>query len=191
MNKIIGILGFQGAFYEHKNILDELKINNIIVKTVLDLDKINALIIPGGESTVMSKFILEQELLIPLNKFILENQRPVLGTCAGAILLSKMILDKNDLKQGLIPAIDIVTERNSYGSQINSFIKNIKLDKIGNFNCIFIRAPAFVKINDPECTILGYDNGNPIMIKKNNILLCTFHPELESTEIHEYFVNNF
>ena len=114
-----------------------------------------------------------------------------MGTCAGAILLSNIILDKNELKQGLIPAIDIVTERNSYGSQIHSFIKNIKLDKIGNFNCIFIRAPQFKQINDSNCKILGYDNNNPVMVRKDNILLCTFHPELENTQIHEYFINNF
>ena len=87
-----------------------------------------------------------------MKNFILKEKRPVTGTCAGAILLSKIILDKNKLKQGLIPAINLVTERNSYGSQINSFIKNIKLD---------------------------------------NILLCTFHPELEDTKIHEYFISNF
>jgi len=191
MNKIIGILGFQGAFFEHKNILDQLKISNLIVKTNDDLKKIDYLIIPGGESTVMTKFIIQQDLLKPLKQFILKDKRPVMGTCAGAILLSKIILDKNDLKIGLIPGIDVVTERNSYGSQIDSFIKNIKLDKIGNFNCIFIRAPKFKEIYDSECKILGYDNGNPIMIKKNNILLCTFHPELENTQVHEYFINNF
>ena len=150
--KIIGILGFQGAFFEHKKILDQLKVYNIIVKTTNDIKKIDALIIPGGESTVISKFIIKQNLLNELKNFILEKKRPVMGTCAGAILLSTSILDKNELKQGLIPAINLVTERNSYGSQINSFIKNIKLD---------------------------------------NILLCTFHPELEDTKIHEYFISNF
>jgi 5'-phosphate synthase pdxT subunit len=191
MNKILGILGFQGAFFEHKNILDKIKINSLIVKTNKDLKNIDALIIPGGESTVMTKFIIQQDLLNPLKKFILKDKKPVMGTCAGAILLSKVILDKNELKQGLIPAINLVTERNSYGSQINSFIKNIKLDKIGNFNCIFIRAPLFKQINDSSCEILGYDNNNPIMIRKDNILLCTFHPELENTKIHEYFISNF
>lgn len=189
--KIIGILGFQGAFYEHKKILDQLKVTNFIVKTSNDLKNVNSLIIPGGESTVISKFIIKQNLLDELKNFILEKKRPVMGTCAGAILLSKMIFDKNELKQGLIPAIDIVTERNSYGSQIHSFIKNIKLNKIGNFNCIFIRAPQFKQINDSSCEILGYDNNNPIMIRKDNILLCTFHPELEDIKIHEYFINNF
>ena len=189
--KIVGILGFQGAFFEHKKILDHLEINNFIVKSSNDLKNVNSLIIPGGESTVISKFIIKQGLLNELKEYILEKKRPVMGTCAGAILLSKMILDKNELKQGLIPAIDIVTERNSYGSQIHSFIKNIKFNKIGNFNCIFIRAPQFKQINDSNCEILGYDNDNPIMIRKNNILLCTFHPELENTQIHEYFINNF
>ena len=191
MNKIIGILGFQGAFFEHKNILDQLKVSNLIVKTNDDLKKIDYLIIPGGESTVMTKFIIQQDLLKPLKQFILKDKRPVMGTCAGAILLSKIILDKNDLKMGLISGIVVVTERNSYGSQIDSFIKNIKLDKIGNFNCIFIRAPKFKEIYDSECKILGYDNGNPIMIKKNNILLCTFHHEWEKSKIHEYFINCF
>jgi 5'-phosphate synthase pdxT subunit len=191
MNKIIGILGFQGAFFEHKNILDKLKINNLIVKTNEDLKMVDYLIIPGGESTVMTKFINEQNLLIQLKEFIFEKKKPVMGTCAGAILLSKMILDKNELKQGLIPAIDVVTERNSYGSQIDSFIKKIKLNKIGDFNCIFIRAPKIKEINDSECEVLGYYNGNPIILRKNNILLCTFHPELENSKIHEYFINSF
>ena len=191
MNKIIGVLGFQGAFFEHKNILDELNVKHLIIKNSNDLKKIDYLIIPGGESTVIAKFINEQKLLFPLRDFILKEKKPVMGTCAGAILLSNTIINKNVSENGLIPAVNIVTERNSYGSQIDSFIKNIKLDEIGYFNCIFIRAPQFKDIKDPHCQILGYYNNMPIMIKKDNILLCTFHPELENTLIHEYFLNNF
>ena len=189
MKYLIGILGFQGAFIEHKNILDKINIQNLIVKTEDDLNKIDALIIPGGESSVMIKFINNQNLLIPLKKFILEDKKFVMGTCAGAIILSKFVINNNELTSGIIPAVDLVIERNSYGSQFDSFIKNINLKSIGNFNCIFIRAPKIISINDDNLEILGYDNNNPIIIKKHNILLCTFHPELEDTTIHKYFIN--
>ena len=189
MNYLIGILGFQGAFIEHKNILDKINVRNIIVKTKHDLDKVDALIIPGGESSVMIKFINSQNLKDPLEKFIIQDNKYVMGTCAGAIILSKFIISNNKISDGIIPALDIVIERNSYGSQYDSFIKKEKLKNIGDFNCIFIRAPKIVKLNDNKCEILGYNNNNPIFLKKNNIIICTFHPELEDTNIHEYFVN--
>ena len=194
MNILVGILGLQGSYLEHQSILHKMKINTIILKYPKDIEKITHLIIPGGESTTISNFILQQGFLEPLKKFILIEKKPVLGTCAGAILLSKQVIWNNNTTMGLIPAVNINIQRNAYGSQVESFQEIINLKYIGDFNCIFIRAPKIIplenaKNNDYE--ILGTKDKNPIMIKRKNILLCTFHPELESSQIHEYFLQSF
>ena len=185
---IIGILGFQGDFLEHQQILNQLGVKTIIIKNKIDLEKIDGLIIPGGESTTIKRFIEKKNMLKPLKKFILEDKKYVMGTCAGAIILSKKTVSKGQIVDGIIPAMDIVTERNSYGSQINSFIKTIKLKEIGEYNCIFIRAPKILKVN--HGIVFGYENNNPIMVRNENILICTFHPELENSDIHKYFLDN-
>ena len=191
MNKTIGILGLQGNFYEHLRVLEKLKVKGIIIKYSYQLDTIDALIIPGGESTVMTKFIkgADNNLLDRLTKFIKIEKKPVMGTCAGAIILSKYILQDGIKVDGLIPAIDTIIERNSYGSQINSFMKEIKLKDIGYFNCIFIRAPKIMETNN--CEILGNVDNSPVMIRSENVLLCTFHPELENEKVHSYFLQTY
>lgn len=188
MNKLIGILGLQGNYYEHQQILTGLKVNNTIVKYNHQFDQIDGLIIPGGESTVIIKLLTDHNLLERLYQYIITDKKPTLGTCAGAIVLSKYILQDNIKINGIIPAVDIVIERNSYGSQLNSFMKAINLKHIGNFNCIFIRAPKIVETNN--CDILGYDNNDPVMIQHENIILCTFHPELENSKIHQFFLQS-
>ena len=197
MNIWVGILGLQGSYYEHQSILKQLNINNSIIKYPEELKKIDYLIIPGGESTTISQMIKEQNFLEPLRKYILIDKKPVLVTCAGAIILSKYIKlnnKNNKILPGLIPAVDITIIRNAYGSQTSSFQKKINLKYIGDFNCIFIRAPKVIlhqESNNMNIEILGTENNNPIIIRKENILLCTFHPELEDTRIHEYFLHNF
>lgn len=191
MNKTIGILGLQGNFYEHLRVLEGLQVKGIIIKYSYQLDTIDALIIPGGESTVMTNFIegAKDNLLDRLTRFIKIEKKPVMGTCAGAIILSKYILQNNVKIGGLIPAIDMVIERNSYGSQINSFMKILQLKDIGDFNCIFIRAPKIIETNN--CDLLGYVNNSPVMVRSENILLCTFHPELENAKLHRYFLQTY
>ena len=116
----------------------------------------------------------EQQLIDELHKFIHIDKKPVMGTCAGAIIISN-----------LLSINTIIIERNSYGRQINSFMEIIDLKHIGAFNCIFIRAPKIIRISKGE--VLGYYKKDPILIHIDNILLCTFHPELENNKIHKYF----
>ena len=182
---IIGVLAIQGAFQEHIEILNKIKdytIESKLVKTIYDFNNLDALIIPGGESTVMTKFIINWNLLDTILEFI--KNKPVFGTCAGAILLSK---------NGLLKSTDIEIERNAYGSQINSFISNDYIENIGYFNCIFIRAPKIIKIPNSisDISILCKNQNDITLIRQNNILLCTFHPELENEKIHKYFIDNF
>jgi len=173
MDKIVGILSLQGNFSEHQQILNELHIKNKLIKSKDDFADIDGLIIPGGESTAMTILIKEQELLEELYKCIIIDKKPVMGTCAGTIILSN-----------LLPML-IGIERNSYGSHTQSFMTILPLEHIGKFNCIFIRAPKIIYIK--KGNVLGYHNNNPILAQIDNILLCTFHPELENKKIHKYF----
>lgn len=186
----IGVLGIQGNFYEHISILKLLKIQYKIIKNKNDFDDIDGLIIPGGESTAIKKYINDFELLDNLKKFILKKKKPVFGTCAGAILLSNIVINNNIKSEGLIQAIDCAIIRNSYGSQADSFIEKINIKEIGEYECIFIRAPKIININK-DCKVWADYNNNPIMISQENVLICTFHPELVNTKIHSFFINNF
>jgi len=186
---IIGILGLQGAFFEHATILEQLKVRFLIVNKKEHFKKIDALIIPGGESSVMGKFLETLDLLSTLQNFIFTEKKPVFGTCAGAILLSRTIIDRENINQGLIPSIDCEIVRNPYGSHINSFIESIQIKNIGWYDCVFIRAPRI--LNCHNCKVWASCNDCPIMISNENILLCTFHPELINSKIHKLFINQF
>tara|TARA_B110000879_G_C11025272_1_gene452594 strand:+ start:258 stop:809 length:552 start_codon:yes stop_codon:yes gene_type:complete len=170
---MIGILAFQGAFFEHKKILDKLNLNSIIVKNVKDLEKVNSLIIPGGESSTMKKFINE-EMKKELFKFINIDKKLTIGTCAGIIILANYI--KNESK--IIGGLDIEICRNYYGSQNDSFIKktyNVKTsDKRDQ---IYIRAPKIINVGKNVEVLHKYDD---IItgVKSNNIIGVTFHPEI-------------
>lgn len=181
----IGILALQGAFIEHKKMLDKLGINSFEIRKLSDLDqKPDGLIIPGGESTVMGKLLHELGLFEPMRKLILDGL-PVFGTCAGLVLLSKSIL--ND-ETSHFATMDIVCKRNAYGRQLGSF------DTIGNFKGIgeipmrFIRAP-YIYSAESDVDILAVVDDKIVAARQNNQLVTAFHPELTSdTYVHEYFV---
>ena len=181
----IGILALQGDFSLHSKILNKLDVNNILVRKKEDFDNINALIIPGGESTVLSLLIKKFNLFKKIKNFSKNNC--VFGTCAGAILMSKICDDK---KINTLKLINIMSFRNFYGRQINSFTKNINIDFLKNkISVSFIRAPKLNCLSN-DLDILGKVHDNPVLIKKNNILVSSFHPELTTnTEVHEYFIN--
>ena len=188
----IGILAIQGAFIEHKNVLETIEnINIFLIKTKNDIQNIDGLIIPGGESTVMKKFILQWDLYETLNKFINIDKKPVFGTCAGSILLSNKVKTNNVIENGLFQSVNIEILRNGYGRQNASYIEKINIEKIGVIDAIYIRAPI-IKNLDNNCKILAYDKyNNPTLLKYHNILLCTFHPELTMNLIHKYFITNY
>ncbi|MCY0874461.1 MAG: pyridoxal 5'-phosphate synthase glutaminase subunit PdxT [Acidianus infernus] len=193
----IGVLAYQGSFEEHalqtKRALDKLKIDGevIAVKRVNDLD-VDGVIIPGGESTTIGIVAQRMGLLEPLKEKIMEGL-PVLGTCAGAIMLAKEVSDAKVGKksQPLIGVMDISVIRNYYGRQRESFEANVDLRSIGGGieKVVFIRAPAIVKVFGNAKSLSQFKDVH-VMVQENNLLATTFHPELSGTTIvHEYFIS--
>ncbi len=180
----IGILALQGDVREHISMLKKLNADTVPVKYPEDLEFIDGLIMPGGESTAISLLMGKYGLRQKIQEKHREGM-PVYGTCAGAILLGKKILGNGMKPLGLI---DIDIERNSYGRQIDSFEANLSIKNIGDFEGIFIRAPVIKRINN-GIEILAEHKNHPVMLKQNNILITTFHPELANdTRVHEYFL---
>jgi len=185
----IGILNIQGDVSEHYNFIKKLsrkyKVSPLLVKNNNDLDNISGLIIPGGESTVIYNILMKNDMynhIINLNK----NGLNIMGTCAGAIILSR---NTSDSRVKGMDLIDITIKRNAYGSQINSFIENINIKSLGNFNAVFIRAPEIEKYGNVN--LLSEYNNKAIFVRNKNVFALTFHPELTgNTKIHEYFIKN-
>jgi 5'-phosphate synthase pdxT subunit len=182
----IGVLGFQGDIEENvaatRQALDELKIDGKIqlVRYAEDVEKIDALILPGGESTVQSSLVAIQHSLPSLKKRIAEGM-PVLGTCAGMIMLSKRVYDRviGETKQKTIGNLDIVIERNAFGRQNDSFETDLKMDMLGKgaFRGVFIRAPAVSEVGK-DVEIIARHAGKIVAVKQKNIIGTSFHPEL-------------
>ena len=180
----IGVLALQGDFKEHIEMLKKCNVNAVEIRMPQDLKNIDGLIIPGGESTTMGSLMQRHGL----DKEIIKKHKEgmaIYGTCAGAILLSKNIAKS---RQPRLNLLDISVKRNDYGRQIESFESELKIDKIGKFKGIFIRAPVIEKVSN-EIKILSKLNSKPVLIQQKNILASTFHPELTGDKrIHEYFV---
>ena len=184
---IIGILALQGNFIQHKKFVDKIGVQNILVRHPNEIDKCDSLIIPGGESTAISKQIDNNKFRNKLTEFALA--KPILGTCAGMIMLSTSMPGEN------ISPLNIMNfhiERNAWGSQVNSFSTNIKLnfDKNRPFHAVFIRAPKISNIGKDIHVLASYNN-EPILITNGQHVVSSFHPEMgEDYRIHEYFINN-
>lgn len=182
--KKIGIIGLQGAFYKHKLILDSLGAKSYVIKYAIEVDSCDGLIIPGGESTTISKLLKISGMFEKIRSF----KGPIFGTCAGAILLSKKCDNNGVIALNLIP---IVIRRNAYGRQVDSFtnLVELKFDK-SPFPAVFIRAPKIVEF-ESNVEVLGTSNGEVVFVQYKNILLSTFHPELtDDVRIHKYFITN-
>jgi len=182
----IGVLALQGAFREHIKALQKTGINAVEIKFPGNINDIDGLIVPGGESTTISKLIYKYDLKKYLDEIYLSG-KPMYGTCAGMILFAREILNEN---LGF-NYIDIVVERNSYGRQIDSFHEMVELsfDRTKKFEAIFIRAPRIISIG-PEVDILSKINDNIILARQKNILVSSFHPELQDDlRIHDYFLS--
>ena len=198
MSLNFGVLSIQGDVLENiisvKAAIDALGIDGTVtsVKTPDELSKVDGLVIPGGESTTigqLSKFNGSLKIL----KEKIEQGIPVLGICAGMILLSKTAQDKvvGKIDQPLLNILDIKLERNSFGRQRESFESDISLNSIGipTFNGVFIRAPSISDVGS-DVEILSKFNEKIIAVKKNNIIGVAFHPELTSDiSLHKYFIN--
>ena len=182
---IIGVLALQGGVNEHVHHIESIGCKSILVKNALDLSLIDGLIIPGGESTTISKLLK----LTNLDSEIIQKAKqglPIWGTCAGMILLSKEI--END-ENGHLSLINIRVKRNAYGRQLGSFNTKSNVKGIGeDIEMVFIRAPYIENVDD-NVEVLSVVDNNIVAAKENNMLVTSFHPELTSDyRVHKYFL---
>lgn len=185
--KIVGVLALQGAFSSHERALGEIDVTTQEIRTPQDLASIDALVMPGGESTTMSQLLESSELFEPIKKLIQEGM-PVFGTCAGMILLATKIIDGRD-DQVSFGAIDIDVQRNAYGRQIDSFETEIEVESFDEpFHAVFIRAPRIVRAGR-DVEVLATNGPEIVFAKQKNVLVASFHPELSfDNRIHKMFV---
>lgn len=184
--KKIGVLAFQGGVIEHVKKIEQLGHVPVLIKKEEDLEKIDGLILPGGESTTIGKFLIETGLKEKILS-LAQKGMPIWGTCAGAILLSKNIKNQGS---GVLPLLDIVIERNAYGSQLDSFKKQVFVPRFNKTTeCVFIRAPKIIEVS-PNVEVLAHLD-TPIAVLQESILATTFHPELTSQNYwHSFFIEN-
>jgi pyridoxal 5'-phosphate synthase pdxT subunit len=184
----IGVLAAQGAFAEHIEAIRNLKQQAIPIRLPEELSKIDALIIPGGESTTISRLLIAYNLSEEITNKV-KSGMPVFGTCAGMIMLAKKIIDGD----GVIPLnlIDISVRRNAFGRQVDSFEAEIDIANIGKpaFHGVFIRAP-FIEKTGPKVDIIArLNDGTIVAAKQGNVLVSSFHPELtQDLRLHKYFL---
>jgi 5'-phosphate synthase pdxT subunit len=181
----IGILALQGAFIEHKTVLDALGVDNFEIRQRADFSRdLDGLIIPGGESTVIAKLLAELELLEPI-KSAAENGLPVFGACAGLILLAKKVIGG----QACLGVMDTVVRRNAYGRQLGSFRTQAPFGGVGEIPMVFIRAPYISEAGE-TVEILATVDGNIVAARQNNLFATAFHPELtDDVRVHQYFLS--
>lgn len=186
----IGVLALQGAFIEHIKILRSLGVDAVEVRLPADLDGLEGLIIPGGESTTIGKLAELYDLMDPLRAFAAE--KPVWGTCAGMIFMAKDI----GQDQPLLGVMDIVVERNAFGRQVDSFETDLNVTVIENgtnvnrpFPAVFIRAPRLVETRGDAEVLSSLDDGTAVAAQQGRWLVTAFHPELTGDDrFHRYFL---
>lgn len=181
----VGILAVQGDFEAHAATLDRIGVEHVFVRMPRDLDGLDAVILPGGESTTQWKFLVEEGLDKKLREHA-ERGGAIFGTCAGAILLAREVHNPEQASLGLA---DISVIRNAYGRQLASEVRHeVTALSPASIEMVFIRAPIIERVG-PEVEILASSQGQPVLIRQNHILIATFHPELTSeTTVHEYFL---
>jgi len=186
-NVTIGVLALQGAFSAHERTLRRLGVETRQVRLPRDLDEVDALAMPGGESTTMSQLLESSGLFSAIGTRI-ETGMPVLGTCAGVILLASTVLDGRP-DQRSFGALPITVRRNGYGRQIDSFEADIDVDGLdGSFPAVFIRAPIIEAVG-AGVEVLATHDGLPIAVASGPVIGVTFHPELtEDPRLHGLFV---
>lgn len=181
----IGVLALQGDFDAHRHRLEDLGAEVVLVKKPEQFDEIDALIIPGGESTTFLK-LLGEEGFQKLRDFV--RRKPTFGTCAGAILLARDIL--NPPQKGL-GVLDVTIRRNAYGRQLDSHIVHDNSELGADpLEMVFIRAPRFEELG-PEVQVLAREGNDPVLVRQGNVLAATFHPELsDDARVHRYFLDD-
>jgi 5'-phosphate synthase pdxT subunit len=185
----IGVLALQGAFRAHAERLLTIGAHVAEVRTPAQLESVDALVMPGGESTTMSNLLATSGLYDPIAERI-GGHMPVFGTCAGLILLADTILDGR-ADQRSFRALDITVRRNGYGRQINSFETDLTIDALDvPFHGVFIRAPR-VEAVGPHVEVLARHDDVPVLVRHGDVMAASFHPELTNdTRLHEIFMQH-
>lgn len=183
----IGVLAYQGDVREHLRILDQLGVRSLEVRVPADLDRVDGLIVPGGESTVIGKLAARYGLLEPLRRAARAGL-PVMGTCAGMILMAREV---EGPAQELLGVMDVRVRRNAFGPQVASFEAEVDVKGVdgGPVSGAFIRAP-WISQAGPEVDVLAEIDGRPIAARQGNLLALAFHPELTGdVRLHRWFVD--
>jgi 5'-phosphate synthase pdxT subunit len=183
--KRVGVLALQGDFEAHARALARAGADAVEVRSASQLQDIDALIIPGGESSTMLKLLDIEGLFEPLRKF--GESHPIFGTCAGAILLASEVTNPAQASLGLM---DIGVERNAYGRQLDSRIAHLEPEGLdGDLEAVFIRAPIIRRVGENAKVLARYD-GDPVLVEQGRHLVATFHPELTGdARIHKMFLD--
>ncbi|MFB6730593.1 pyridoxal 5'-phosphate synthase glutaminase subunit PdxT [Bacillus mobilis] len=181
----IGVLGLQGAVREHVKSVEASGAEAVVVKRIEQLEEIDGLILPGGESTTMRRLIDKYAFMEPLRTFA-KSGKPMFGTCAGMILLAKTLIGYEEAHIG---AMDITVERNAFGRQKDSFEAALSIKGVGeDFIGVFIRAPYVVHVAD-DVEVLSTHDDRMVAVKQNQFLAASFHPELtDDHRVTAYFV---
>ncbi|OEH84264.1 glutamine amidotransferase subunit PdxT [Desulfuribacillus stibiiarsenatis] len=183
--KTIGVLALQGAVREHMNMIEKAGAKAVAVKKLEQLEEIDGLILPGGESTTIGKLMKKYGFDEGIRKFA--EAKPVMGTCAGMIVLAKEIVGQEEAHLGLL---DISVERNAFGRQVDSFEQKLNIPGVGEDYCsVFIRAPLVAEVKSDNVQILAQHDQRTVIVRQGNILGMSFHPELTDDErVHRYFI---
>ena len=183
----LGVLAIQGDFAEHREVLDRLGVESAEIRLPHQLDDVDGLIIPGGESTTIVQLIDIYDFRGPLKEKAAEGM-PIWGTCAGMIVISKRLTDHRPSPLGLM---DIEVSRNAFGSQVNSFEAELEMGDISGpaFRGVFIRAPVVNEVGEGVRVLARIPDGRPVAVRQDKLLATSFHPELtDDARVHELFV---
>jgi 5'-phosphate synthase pdxT subunit len=195
----VGVLALQGASARHRAMLARLGAEPVAVRSPDQVDGLDALVIPGGESTTISKLLDSSGLFDPVARRLADGL-PVFGTCAGMILLADTVLDGRP-DQRSFGVLDVAVRRNAFGRQVDSFEADLQLDLANDgdgerdpdrtqprFRAVFIRAPVVERVG-PEVDVLAAVDGRPVLCRQDHILVAAFHPELgDDTRLHQLFL---
>lgn len=182
----VGVIAVQGAFREHVNVLREIGADAVTVRRASELDGVDAIVLPGGESTAIGKLMREYGLLDPVKQLAQEG-KPIFGTCAGMIVLAKHITGEGTVHLGLM---DVEVNRNSFGRQRESFEADLDMPALGGgpYPAVFIRAPHIQSVGD-EVEVLATYEDRIVAVRQGNLLATSFHPELTGDpRLHSYFL---
>jgi pyridoxal 5'-phosphate synthase pdxT subunit len=167
-----GVLALQGDFREHAAMFAACGATPVLVRTQQDLEAVDCLAIPGGESTTIGRLARLHGLVEPIRRRAGEGM-PIFGTCAGMIVLAKNIEDGESLLQ----LLDVEIRRNAYGRQVDSFEADVEVEGVGSIRGVFIRAPEVERVG-PEVKVLAEHGGRPVVVQEGNLLASSFHPEI-------------